>query len=224
MTFLPRVQRYAGANNMTFIILPHFGETWYYYAVITQADSNRIITSPICLTSPQTLPIVLSDFSGILKNGKGLLQWVVEKEVNALHYIIKRLITGEEFEQIGYVKATGASTYSFTDNSPVEGANYYRLKQVDKDGKSEYSKVVSINVERENIVPIFPNPTKGSIRIKTGGLTGKVLIQVVDAAGNMVYNNTLTSNPILYINLSQLPSGTYAIRVNDSVSKLVISK
>ena len=217
---------HAATTNTTFVTNDALGETWYYYAVITQMDGNKIVTSPVWVTRPGgALPIVLTDFKGVLNKGKVSLKWDVATEVNASHYIVEKLVNLGQFEPIGRVDATGGGVYTLTDNAPVTGMNYYRLKQVDKDGRFEYSKVISVNFETENIVTIAPNPTRGNVRIKTSVTIGeKVLVQVIDAAGNMVYNTTTFTGTTIDLNLTHLPGGTYVIRMNDKISKVVINR
>ncbi len=117
------------------------------------------------------VPVTLVDFSATEKTGKTLLQWSTATEINCSHFEVERSIDSRSFEKIGSVIANGnADTridYQFTDNYPVLGVNYYRLKIVDKDGQYDYSKIVSVNFRN--------NVNTGSFEIKSAVINQKLL-------------------------------------------------
>jgi len=204
------------------------GETWYYYAVITQADGNKIVTSPIWLTRPEgaALPVHLVDFTAT-KNGNSAvtLAWKTAAEENSAYFDVERSRDGRSYESIGRVNARGtASSYSLLDASPVMGVNYYRLKQVDRDGKFVESSVVKVNVGPSFVLTLSPNPSRGLVQVKTGS-TGNaaVQVQVVDIAGNRVYNKQHSGSSFT-LDLTSLPAGSYVVRVGDEIERLIIAK
>ena len=94
-----------------------------------------------------------------MKDGsKSKLDWKVGIEDNVKGYEIERSGNGVNFTRIGFVPATGARSYSFTDANTLTGVNFYRLKTVDIDGKYAYSFIVSINNRAGSFVRVFPNP------------------------------------------------------------------
>jgi hypothetical protein len=101
--------------------------------------------------SGSPLPVNLSYFKAIKINNQSLLNWLTESELNNDHFNIERSTDGEYFETIGKVIGNGTSNkkqeYFFTDYSPTNGINYYRLKQQDYDGKYEYSEIRKVNHE-----------------------------------------------------------------------------
>jgi hypothetical protein len=82
------------------------------------------------------------------------LEWVTKSERNNDYFSIERSEDGKIFETIKQINGAGNSTkklhYDFTDYSPLRGTNYYRLKQTDYDGKSEYSKIITITIQDDN--------------------------------------------------------------------------
>jgi hypothetical protein len=94
------------------------------------------------------LPINLSDFTGRENGGRNILQWTTASESNSNFFLIERSNNAQSYEAIGRVNAKGfsatASKYNFTDASPKNGKNFYRLAMTDRDGKVKYSTIVSI--------------------------------------------------------------------------------
>lgn len=145
-----------------------------------------------------TLPVKLLSFTGTQQDTHNLLHWSTASEQNNKGFELQRSADGEHFRKVTFVNSkavngtgTGMLTYSFTDKSPVSGNNYYRLNQVDNDGKSTLSNVVLIKGETGNesmTVELFPNPGSSWFTlIINSSNTQHVSIRVMDAAGNVVY-------------------------------------
>jgi len=115
------------------------------------------------------LPIKLSYFNGALKNEKVNLEWATSMQENFDKFIIQRSNNGVDFDSIGVVKGEGfniynvESRYSFVDEHPLMGENYYRLKAVDLDFSAQYFNVVSVAFSGKKKIWIEPNPTNGSL-------------------------------------------------------------
>src|SRR5207244_3061053 len=97
------------------------------------------------------------------KNGKqNLLSWSTTKEENVLHYDVQRSFNGREFASIGIMSSRGGSaqaiSYEFADQQPGASVNFYRLKIVDKDGKTEYSATRKLNNALSFDFSAYPNP------------------------------------------------------------------
>lgn len=97
------------------------------------------------------LPITLIDFYGRDNNEKVELEWSVLNEINNYRFIIEKTIDGSSYEPIGYVIGAGTSyskqDYSYVDDNPNEGINYYRLSQEDYDGSIEHHKNIAVDVK-----------------------------------------------------------------------------
>ncbi len=94
------------------------------------------------------MPVELISFTAIAEKDKVLLQWRTETEVNNYGFDVERSVDGNYWDKIAFIQGYGNSNapknYSFSDNYPPFGKIYYRLKQVDNDGKFEYSNLVNI--------------------------------------------------------------------------------
>lgn len=138
------------------------------------------------------------------------LRWATANEHNAARFDIERSADGASFEKIGAVVAKGNSNaptdYYFQDKHPLTGINYYRLKQVDLDGRANYSQVVQVKWEA-SITGVYPNPTTGSVQISSATPWQKVLLK--NNLGQLVK----TLLPGQETTLQGLENGVYQLEV-----------
>lgn len=198
-------------------------------AIPSTATDLAYFTKTSDLISP--LPIQLVSFTAMKHFNTSLLNWIVTQEVNSKGYEVERSTTGSNWKQIGFVEsktltsASAKTAYEFTDNNPQEGINYYRFKQIDVDGKYMYSPIRTVTFGSGLKVNVYPNPTVQEVYID--GLTGDESVQVYDAAGNLVKNIDQAGTSKLQLNLDQVESGLYFIKVkgqNDEVNVYQIVK
>ena len=180
---------------------------------------------------PTGLPLLLANIIASTEHRDIVLDWQTASELNNNYFIIQHSLDGSFFKDIGTVKAVGggANSYSFRDNSPTNGSNYYRLKSVDKDGSSTYSKVVSINFSNNESISIIPNPAKDLTIINFSNSQDNAIISVYDISGKLVIKKTLKGSLLNYhLNTEDLKSGIYAIKIScpsgDFNKKLLINK
>lgn len=163
------------------------------------------------------LPITLISFDAYKKGGVSDLIWASGSEQNNRGFEIERSLDGQDWVRVGFVESLsdgGNSNrrldYSFTDNTPANGDNLYRLKQLDFDGKYEYSPIRSVWFDNTNNIRIYPNPAKESVNI--AGLKGNEDIAVYDVTGRLVYQ-IKADNIVMNIPLATLSDGTYYISI-----------
>ena len=158
-----------------------------------------------------------------LHEKQALLNWKTAQEINSAFFLVERSNDALIFNAIGSVQASGNSSvgieYSFTDLQPASGLNYYRLKQVDLDGKFIYTptRVIRFNEPDAGFVKYFPNPTRGMVYIELSGTMAREskLINISNAAGVVVDQVKLgaVSNNIISINLDKYARGIYFIQI-----------
>ena len=166
-----------------------------------------------------TTPVTITDFQVVHKNETGLLSWSTKTEINTHYFIIQHSTDGTSFKEIGSVKAIGigANNYAFSDNNPVNGINYYRLKMLDKDGSISYSKVVSIELSIINFqFSITPNPAKDKVTILGSHI---MAVEVIDNIGKVVKVQALKDANNPSINVSELARGYYYLRIKTTDGK-----
>lgn len=154
-----------------------------------------------------------------------LLDWETATEQNSSHFIITRSSDGEHFEAIGEVQAVGRShQYSYVDNNPQPGINYYRLVQVDKDGRKISSMIAFARID------LATKPTLNIIKVSANGISLAITspdvsqgtIRVYSISGmNMVGNEVVelsrgTNNVQVRINGA---AGIYIVTVNTPTAK-----
>jgi len=142
-----------------------------------------------------TLPVSLNDFSADYINNRVELSWSTQEEINFDHFVIERSSDAGNWQATGTVYSKYSSIgnkYNFTDASPLNNDNYYRLQIVDKDGKISYTKIISINAGAiASQVSIFPNPvTNLTFNIKLSS-TKAAIVNVFTMEGRLLFVTSL---------------------------------
>jgi hypothetical protein len=139
------------------------------------------------------VPLRLLSFTGIVESNANKLNWQTTNEINTKDFIVERSANAINFSAVGKVDAQTSSaithSYNYTDNAPLPGTNFYRLKMEDKDGKFTYSNVVKINYTNgnANTIIISPNPFSNSTTILfTLSQPQNVSILIYDINGRLI--------------------------------------
>jgi hypothetical protein len=160
-----------------------------------KATYGTQIVTHLFNVSGAALPIELIDINAKQKGNTNLLTWQTATETNNKGFEIEKSNNGKAWQNIGFVAAKGShSSYEFMDNAPLP-ISYYRLNQIDTDGKNEYSKTVSINNPvnpKKTKFTINPNPATGVVNL-TFSNSEKGSITIVDALGRVVHKKTIQS-------------------------------
>jgi len=182
------------------------------------------------------LPVELVDFKGEKFEKSIDLTWTTRNEANNNHFEIEYSTDNQTFINVGRVEAQGENEaenyYDFAHEDYRTGVNYYRLKQVDKDGHFVYSEVVNIAIPtKKNQVIVFPNPSPdGHLQVAfNAGYNAKVTIEIYDVAGRKVHdvnkNAELGMNEY-QLNLQFLERGMYILQAEQGdflfVEKVVL--
>lgn len=119
-----------------------------------EGNSTPYATVSDCNTACATLPVDLVSFTTVIKDDGVQLQWSTAYELNNDRFVVEKSDEGKSFYEIGVVLGSGTdgdiNNYSFQDNDPTEGVQYYRLKQYDYNGSFEYSPIQSIEYLTES--------------------------------------------------------------------------
>ncbi|HYF70557.1 MAG TPA: T9SS type A sorting domain-containing protein [Ohtaekwangia sp.] len=185
------------------------------------------------------LPVELTDFSATLHNDVVNLKWSTATELNNDYFTIERATNLEQFEAVGQVEGKGttneAQQYSITDQNPLHGRSYYRLKQTDYDGTITYSNLQVIDYEGPTfaVLHTYPNPGTGktlTIELKGLGNVKQLPLQIFNAQGVVVYQRLLQvddsgsiQDELTFTNT--LPPGIYIVMAGKThllISKIVI--
>lgn len=177
-------------------------------------------------------PVTLVGFTASPKREQALLEWATASEQNNKGFEIQRSSDGNNWTRIGFVNSYSASgnsnerlSYSFSDNNPLPGTNYYRLRQVDIDGSYQYTPIRSLNFSAKNGIKLYPNPAQKQLYIQ--GLTGNNTISIANAVGQVLMKAVTNNSTQQAIDISRLRKGIYFVTVkaeNGSISKFKIIK
>ena len=191
-------------------------------------DGNGVGTDPsvaidnIDITNDIVLPVELVDFKGISEGSVNQLFWTTKSELNNAYFEVQHSINGVDYEQIGTVYGQGNSSVSinyYYRHITESKINYYRLKQVDYDGKYKFSNRIEIENDLSGIV-LFQRENE----ILISGLSKyNGLISILDATGKLKlksypYNYTIDE---VSIPTSSLNKGLYIITAEGSNGKKV---
>jgi hypothetical protein len=153
------------------------------------------------------------------------ISWETASEQNSNYFDVERGTNALQYKVIGKIAAIQNSnerlSYSFTDNSPEKGINYYRLKQVDLDGKYTYTPARALNFESINTetVKYYPNPTEGILNIEIQALAKELIIfNLFNTAGIVVNHFKIESigQNLIQVNMGTLPKGIYFVHLKSN--------
>ncbi len=159
-----------------------------------------------------------------LGNNKVKINWEAQAETGVREYTLEKSTDGVNYQTLNTQAAKNgnvANSYTYTDNSPVNGVNYYRVKTTQLNDIERYSQVITLNIKHStsNTISVFPNPVKGNtIGLQLQDLEkGMYSVRILSIEGKEVYkqqlqisnNNTNTTiNPTI-----KLASGVYTLQV-----------
>ena len=175
-------------------------------------------------TSPNPLPLSLLQFTGAPHGFTVNLQWLTTDEQNTKQFIIQHSPDGNIFDPIGIVAAKNTPTqnvYTFTDDHPNAGNNFYRLKMQDLNGQFTYSPIVQVSIsDQPSAYAAYPNPaTNHTSLLFTTAAPSKYNIEISDPSGNVITRLAGTSSAGLNkidIDVHNYAPGTYTITLIDS--------
>lgn len=163
------------------------------------------------------LPVTLVGF--VVRPGQGqvVLQWATASERNNERFVVERSADGLAFQPLAAVAGHGTTArgqaYTYLDAQPLPGLSYYRLRQVDLDGTSTYSPVLSSH-QAIAAALLFPNPTAGRLTLDLRALpAGSCEVRVLDALGRLQLATTLPTGQLQPLALESLPAGTYLVQL-----------
>lgn len=215
-----------GANSASYSITnAQVFDAGVYTVGVTNTSVNNITIwrRNIYVNSNIQLPVELTRFTGKVSDLFVVLNWETESETNNDFFVLERSKDGIHFEEIGQVDGAGNTTkvsyYSFIDKEPLTGDNYYRLSQMDYDGRQSFSEVIVIEYIGVKTFLIYPNPVVNTINFALDSENQKeVEILVVDPLGKTVINakrNLIVGRSYLHIDADKLGKGIYFLYVKD---------
>ncbi len=199
---------------------------------LVSAGGHDIFYGKYDMSACGVLPVGILNFSGYMKGNENLLEWTTSSEISNDYFIVERKgdassnrsIRESAWEETGKVKGAGNSTakqnYSFSDQHPVAGMNYYRLKQIDFDGNFSYSKTISIkSTINHQSLTIYPVPSDKELNYEFYSDENSLInVSVMDVLGNIIMQEqTQAKRGVnkLKLNIEKLSEGVYFLRIGN---------
>jgi Secretion system C-terminal sorting domain len=180
---------------------------------------------PITLASnteaENPLPIQLGDFTAHRVNNNVLLKWITHSEINNHYFNIERSSNGSNFYSLDTVIGAGNSVqinkYEFTDINPLNGINYYRLKQTDFNGDYSYSPIKYIYMNsNEAEFMVYPTLSTGILNVHFFNQNNIDKIRIIDLSGRIVLSHSsvgLPGSTNFQLDISSLTQGIYFLYI-----------
>ena len=217
--------RETATLEITVLILQIIGANIYNNAVRVYSQSgipednldnneSSIDTEPFI-----NLPVDWLSFEGRLTSGnQAKIQWSTAKERDSEKFIIQRSNNTNSWINLGSIAAQGdtdeVSNYEYIDKQPMAGNNYYRLEQVDFDGKTNLSKVIRVDFNPSWSVKVYPNPFTDEIFIQTKNL-GEIHVSLMDNFGRTIFSNSNNVEDYSFrFDTKELQNGLYYLKIH----------
>ena len=229
----------TGTGNNNFVSIGSFSLT---PSISTTTEVATINTKPSSAISyyfkPGVLPVTLEYFTVTKEKEKHILQWKTLNEINNKQFNVQRSNNGNDFStiatQLAYSQTGNTNTikiYKTEDDMPLKGTNYYRLEQIDNDGKKSYSTIISIKNSITNwaTLNIYPNPVVNHLQLQLHlNNSATVGISINDVYGKQLFQQTTscqTADNLINIPVQNLPAGNYFIKVyNEKSNQFLIQQ
>lgn len=194
----------------------------------------------ISISGDATLPVTFTSVKAVKAGKQVKVTWTTASEINNHYFEAERSTDGITFEPVsGHIRGAGTSAsahnYTFTDPAPFASGQstlYYRIRQVDFDGRFDFSSVASVHNDNAHSISetgfaIYPNPGKDVFTIDFYGAAGNKSIRIYDMKGQLMHNAS-SDNEKENLLLSNYPGGIYFIKVTTTngtkTSKLIITR
>jgi hypothetical protein len=206
----------AIAATDIFLNVNTFGNSQVPLTFTTDPNTQNVV---VCTMLP--LPVQLLSFSAQKEGDKQVvLTWQTASEINNNYFDVERNTNGSAFQKIGTIAGAGNSTallnYTFNDEYPGPGINYYRLKQVDYDGNYTYSGIKAVRFNQSKEIIIYPAPDGRTVFISADG---NYTVKVYNIVGSLLLQEAINHSDKT-IDLSSLNTGLYFISCGDKTLKI----
>jgi hypothetical protein len=205
---------YSGNNNigLRFRFRSNASNTAGYARDGFQIDNLKVVKSNAVI-----LPINFEDISALRIGDAVQIKWKAIVDASFQHYNIQRSINGVDFETIGLL--TDAALFSFTDNDPKTGRNYYRVQAVENNNTSKFSKTVWIIFSSRTKINIYPNPTIDVLNIELfSNNDSEGLVELTSMEGKLVYKSKIILKRgmnLHKVNTADLPNHLYVVKIKN---------
>jgi predicted MPP superfamily phosphohydrolase len=209
------------------IVIPNSTPGTFTYTV-KDAASNNCLEDVFNVTVQSVLPVQLTDFAARAIDKKVELKWITANEVNNSHFIVYKSTNGTDFIEMNRVfsQQTSAANYAVTDANPANGDNYYRLVQVDVNGRTTVLGVKKLIFKNNSALALnFINEGNNYIKVNVSFTKAETIsLRIYNHAGQEILIDELRTNAGITSKRYQLAAGTYFCKVVTSTGEKISSK
>jgi hypothetical protein len=203
-------------------------ETRYYRASLSNGYGTFDLSDVVTVTvQPATLPVTWVFFRGNSHANGIQLQWETSSEINADRFEVEHSLNGTRWTMLEAVQSTGGNNgssghqrYQIQHNQPKNGSNYYRIKQIDLDGKFEYSKIIRVEFQSQSVIEkIFPNPVlNGRFYVE---LIQETEVGIYSPSGQLIKKQKMAAG-LQSIDVSGWKKGLYWVKTRQKTTPLIV--
>jgi Secretion system C-terminal sorting domain len=193
-------------------------------------DRFRIVFTPALV-----LPLSFTSIKAWQENKDVTVEWKVENEINIRQYETEKSGNGTQFTNLSATPATAnggrSASYQVTDAHPAAGYNYYRIKSIDLNGRTEYTGVVKVFIGKgKQEIIIYPNPViDGAITIQLNNMpAGKYAVKLLNNLGQKLLDKIIqhaegSSSELITVD-KNMPHGIYQLEITEPNKEMITNK
>jgi hypothetical protein len=216
----------AFTNTETAISLS--GTTVVPFTVTSNAASKAANRFRVVYRTSGVLPVTLTSVKAFQQNNGITVAWNTQSESGMQQYEVEKSANGTSFSKVNTTPAKSgtSNSYNYFDATPINGANYYRIKAISLNGDVKYSTIVVVRLgDKGTTLSVYPNPVKGNtVSIALNGLNkGNYTLSVFNQLGQQVLNRVVAhngGNATQTIDLGKLSAGLYELRLSNGETVL----
>ncbi len=201
---------FSGDGSLTAIngLLPNTN----YLLMVEGIENTKAVFNLVF--SGAALPIRLSDFSGTVMKDHNLLSWKADMIQDVEKMILQKSSDGTVFENLSDINTSNWQNGEARDNAPFD-KTFYRLKIINTDGSTDFSKVIYLQRTSNSLVQVYPNPVKNLLNIRISNPVAEpLLLRLYNSSGQLVAEKTLSANTLNSgLSTSHLSNGVYQLIV-----------
>lgn len=226
----PWTGTYFQNNAITLTAIPKPGYHFVRWEKNTVNDSSNpeltltITTATLnykAVFAAGALPVVLKSFNAKKQENKVNLTWETTMEANHDHFVVERSSNAQNWSQLATVKGSGNTTttlqqYHLIDEKPLPNINYYRLKQVDLDQTTTYSRIISVDMSLFTITNLWPNPVSDELNVTLDESFPQPAYEITDINGIIIRaSQKMSAMRAVKIPVGNLAPGIYMLHIKN---------
>lgn len=217
----------SGTAIQSNTVVVNFSSTTNTITLSKAATATNAAASLLIFNGAGVVPVSFTDERAVLSSGKTNISWKMQTESDVINYAIERSANGNRFDEIGSSHAAGSIQYYYTDEKPLAGINYYRIKAEQTSGQIKYSNILKVvNGKGAAVLQVYPNPVKNKVaNIQLGNMDkGIYTVSVFSQTGQKQFTKTIAhagGSATFSVPLpATIKTGVYVIRLDGEGTSL----